>query len=299
MAPILVTVAILSLMGTLLHGANRRAADRELIHRWALAQIELSREVESSFQDELYARTVIKNRERTPSSGQPSKKTDVPQTSQKQRPKHHLSMMTRLSLEPFLSKGEDSYRELAGRLLRELYGHTDFFPSGIEYRLLDRLREQLQHGGFGLIGGPSEPEQLAAVPMGDLQKSWLRMLQGSDLEEPAYPSLVPFISLRKASNINVVLAPPPLLRALFPKDGEAIIEIRDRALASFRELLEENPETDGEPVLKAVRKAVESAKEAPRVKLSYDLVGDGERLTIKTSDPLSGLTKSRSFRLSD
>lgn len=297
MAPILVTVAILSLMGTLLHGANRRAADRELIHRWALTQTRLSREAESSFQDELYARTVIKNRERTPSTTQ--KKAVSKATGKKQRKRHHLSMMTRLSLEPFLSKGEDSCRELAGRLLRELYGHTDFFPPGIEYRLLDRLREQLQHGGFGLIADPSEPEQLASVPMGDLQKVWLRILQGSDLEEPSYPSLVPFISLRKAGKINVVLAPPSLLRALFLKDAEAIIEARDDALTSFRELLEEDPEADGEPVLKAVREAVELAREAPKIRLSYDLVGDGERLTIKASDPRSGLTKSRSFRLSN
>lgn len=297
MAPILITVAILSLMGTLLHGANRRAADRELIHRWALTQVHLSREAESSFQDELYARTVIKNRERTPSSGGPPKKPSSQTTSKKKRRRHHLSMMTRLSLEPFLARGEESYRELAGRLLRELYGHTDFFPPGIEYQLLDRLREGLQHGGFGLIVGPTEPEQLASVPMGDLQKTWLRMLQGSDLEEPSYPSLVSFISLREANKINVVLAPPHLLRALFLKDGEAIIAIRDEKLASFRKLLEEDPEADGEPVLTAVREAVESAKESSKMKLSYDLVGDGERLTIKASDPSSGLTKHRSFRL--
>lgn len=305
MHPLLIAISMLALIGVTAHGIDRKCNDRNLLHHMLTTQLKLNREVQNAFQHEVYTATVLKRRSSTRDPNGEGRARSTPKTTRAKR--QLLAIPTRLSLYPLLTGKPDPCREIAAELFRTLYGGAEFFNEvpGVEYQILDQLADQLrveqgQKRACGMIGLPKEPELLAAVPMNSdaVQQIWSRMVCGSELE--GHPSLIPYISLSKKKKINVVLAPKPLLHALFPnpKDVEQIAAIRDATLSEFRERLEGDEEADGREVIEAIKSAVAVSEASEEVlsQLEYKLIGEADRVTVDAEAPEAGLRRLRTFR---
>jgi len=293
MHPLLITMAMLALIATTALTAVRGSLHRDAMHAMVTRQLTFSREVRCELEEELYTLDILKQRS---SEGGQSEEPRARSEQNKGRRKRRqiLALPTRLSL-PNAIKGKEPFRRLMADLMIALYGHHPFFQevAGAEEKILDALEEQLQaapSGGLvcGLRQMPRDPELLAGLPMGsdELQRIWSKMIRGSDLD--GVESIACHISMKGDSKINVVMAPEPLLKALFPHGDDAakIAALRDQLVDQFRANLEDDPEVDGTDVIEAIKMATASAEACEGVDghFTYTLIGDAERVTIRVED---------------
>jgi hypothetical protein len=310
--PLFLTIAVLTLLSVITCGSMKRAVDRTASHQLLLGGLEAAKEARNQYERQLYLIEISKRAAATRSGEVPEEVKDTKKsrgTGKTKRKKYWTPLCTRLNLNRILNEKRslggqsgaataDPWTAIAAGLLRQLYGHCNWFQqvSEAEYRIVERLRAQCQlneYGNtqFGFRGNLELTDHLAAIPMEDegLQRIWLKMVLGG----PSYPSLLDSVELSEEKKINIVLAPEPLLAAIFsPADAKLIAETRDSALDDFFQTLEENPDNADANFVTQVVKSLVMTMEVPdqyRKLFDYKLTNRSDQMTVKGHDKQSGI----------
>lgn len=322
MNPLILAIAVLTLLSLITGGSIKRAVDRTSSHHLLVGGLEASRVARNGFERQLY---LIEISTRASSKGAGSVPDGVKSaskgtgTGKKHKKKYWAPLYTRLNLNNLLEDkrsqkqgqgdpmvfDDNPWVAITAGLMRQLYGQCDWFQEvqKVEYLIIEQLRLQCQrneHGitRYGFHGKLELTDHLAAIPMEspEVQQVWLKMVLGG----PRHPSFLDWVELSNQKRINLVLAPEELLTAIFsnPKDVDNIIAIRDAALDDFMTTLEEDPDNaDGTLVIEAVKSAVATADSVDRYEKMFDytLKSQPDQVSVPGDDKRTGIQATYRF----
>lgn len=314
MNPLILTIAILTILSATTCGAVKRWVDRSHCHQLLKGGLEAARDARNGYEEQLYLIETTKRAKPIKSEGESIPKSTAKKRaeSKSQKKRSWSPISTRLNLSPLLNEvkresdgieigNESPYVAITAALMRQLYGKCDWFQEvpTVEYAIIETLQRQCkrnEHGVtlFGFRGELTLPDHLAAVPMEEekVQQIWSKMVLGG----ATHPSLLDWVEMEKKSRkINLLLAPQQLLAAIFPNpsDVEMVVSARDSALDQFIEDLKVNPdEADANEVIEQMRTAVERASLPDRYAalVEYKVYNHPQQISVAGSDEKSGIT---------